>query len=170
MLKHFSHHPMFWRALGLAVIIILLDQLTKRIFVEMVIAHGQPIEITPFFNLVLVWNRGVSFGMLAGHDAWLALVLFTCAMTCFLLIWCWRTREKWVNIALGLAIGGAIGNLIDRFRHGAVADFLDFHLYEMHWPAFNVADSAIVIGVCIIALTSLRCAPKTGKEPHDEPA
>ncbi len=157
---------LFLRGIALSVAIVVIDQLVKHWCVGLVLDAGGPIEITPFFNLVLVWNKGISFGMLAGHDAWLALVIFTGLMTMGLLVWMWRNADRWIGYALALAIGGAIGNLIDRFLHGAVADFLDFHLYGTHWPAFNIADSAIVTGVCIIALHSFLKPSHSRKESH----
>lgn len=157
---------LFSRGLLVSLTVMLFDQLVKWMCVALVQQAGGRIEVAPFFNLVMVWNKGVSFGMLAGHDAWLALVIFTFGMLVFLSLWLWRNAEPLVALALGLAIGGASGNLIDRFHYGAVADFFDFHLYGNHWPAFNIADSAIVLGVIIIAGHSLLGAPGSRKEDN----
>lgn len=139
----------------IALAVMIADQAVKLWIIGLLReVEGAPITLTSFFNLVMVWNKGISFGMLSGHDAWLGLVIFTIVMILALLVWLWRTPEKPYVYALGLVIGGAAGNLIDRFRHGAVADFFDFHLYGYHWPAFNIADSAIVIGVIIIGFFS----------------
>ncbi len=114
------------------------------------------IPVLPFFNLVLVWNRGVSFGMFGDGSAgpWL-LVLLAVGIVAALLWWL-RKAEGLLSVAsLGLIIGGAVGNVIDRLVHGAVVDFLDFHAAGWHWPAFNVADSAITVGVVLLLAESL---------------
>jgi signal peptidase II len=116
-----------------------------------------PVEVTPFFDLVLVWNRGVSFGMLTGGGGvppW-ALVALAGAIGLFLLAWLWRETRAPARLALWLVIAGAVGNVVDRLRFGAVVDFLDFHVNGYHWPAFNVADSAIVVGAGLLLLDSL---------------
>jgi signal peptidase II len=138
-----------------AAIILMLDQLTKHM---VLVQLGEPVSVTSFLNLVLVWNRGVSFGMLGGLGAyapWL-LVGFALAISLALMIWLTREVRLVTRIALGLVLGGAIGNAIDRIRFGAVVDFLDFHALGYHWPAFNVADSAIVVGAALLVLEGLR--------------
>ena len=132
------------------------DQWTKWWIVFHVMQPPQVIEITPFFNLVMGWNYGVSFGMLSSVpelSAWF-LPCVVLAIVAGLLIWLFRVDQLSQAIGLGLIIGGAIGNLIDRFRFGAVADFLDFHVWGFHWPAFNIADSAITIGAVALILNS----------------
>lgn len=143
------------RLIGLAVILltIAIDQLHKWWMLEVVhIADSPPIAVTPFFNLVMVWNRGISFGMFSGHSGQGAMILSLVAVVivAFLLSWLWRCHDRWLAVALGLVIGGAIGNVIDRLRFGAVADFFDLHVAGYHWPAFNLADSAIFVGVMIL--------------------
>lgn len=145
----------------LALAVLALDQATKWL----ALAHldpYQPVAVTPFFNLVLVWNRGVSFGLFAGageHGPWL-LTLVAAAIGAFLLVWLYRETRPVTRTALWLVLAGAVGNVIDRVRFGAVVDFLDFHAMGYHWPAFNVADSAIVVGAGLILLDSLVLAPR----------
>lgn len=139
-----------------AALILVLDQVTKWWIVGQVMDPPRVIEVTPFFNLVMVWNRGITFGLFGdaewGRWAFAALAL---AIVVVLITWLARADRRWVAAALGLIIGGAIGNVIDRIRWGAVADFLDFHVAGWHWPAFNVADSAIVVGVGLLLLDAL---------------
>ena len=110
-------------------------------------------ELTRFFTLVMVWNRGVSFGFLGGSDLgpW-PFVALALAIVAGLGVWLWRLRAGPLAAAIGAVIGGAIANVIDRIHYGAVADFFDFHVAGYHWPAFNIADSAIVVGVGVIVL------------------
>ncbi len=143
--------------LGLAGSALVLDQLTKWWILAGVMNPPRLIEVTSFFNLVLVWNRGVSFGLFASdspHNAWLlsGVAMVICAA---LAIWMWRSADTLTNAALGLIIGGAAGNVIDRARFGAVTDFLDFHAAGYHWPAFNVADAAVCAGAALLILESL---------------
>ena len=111
-----------------------------------------PIEVTSFFNLVLVGNTGVSFGLFRGAGARWFLVAVSLAVVVALLVWLWRARAMLIQLGVGLVIGGALGNVIDRVRLGAVVDFLDFYAFQVHWPAFNLADSAIVAGVIVLVL------------------
>lgn len=142
--------------LSVAALVVALDQLTKWLVLAVVMDPPRVIPVTPFFNLVLTWNRGVSFGMFGGGAVppW-ALTALAAAIVIFLLVWLRRAEEGLTRIAVGLVIGGAIGNVIDRLYHGAVVDFLDVHLAGWHWPAFNVADSAITIGVILLLAESL---------------
>ena len=147
----------FRLGLILAVLIVIADQATKWLIVVRVMNPPRVIEVLPFFDLVMVWNRGVSFGAFSNGSetvAWL-LTAFALAIAAGLLVWLWRAKDRLTAIAVGLLIGGAIGNVIDRVRIGAVADFLDFHIGNYHWPAFNLADSAITIGVGLIVLQAL---------------
>ncbi len=139
----------------------MLDQLTKWWILTSVMTPPQRIPVTGFFNLVLVYNRGVSFGFLGGAPSWAtaALIIFALLLSVALCIWMWRAENLLLGTALGFVVGGAIGNVIDRFLHGAVVDFLDFHVAGYHWPAFNVADSAITIGVVILIIDSLKSKP-----------
>ena len=143
--------------LSLAALVILLDQLIKYWITNMIMLPPRIIPVTPFFNLVLGHNRGVSFGFFDGNsplNQWL-LSLVALAITATLVIWLARIDKPWVAVALGLIIGGAIGNVIDRLTGGGVVDFLDFHWGEHHWPAFNVADTGITMGAAALILDSL---------------
>lgn len=111
------------------------------------------ISLTPFFNIVLGWNTGVSFGLFGGLGvpAWI-FVAFAIAMSAALLVWLGRANVPFVRVAIGLIVGGALGNATDRLRRGAVPDFLDFHLGNWHWPAFNMADVGVVCGTSLLML------------------
>ena len=142
--------------LGLAVLILVLDQASKWWVLDLLGQPPHPIYVTSFFNLVLTWNQGISFGLFGGGAVPpLVLSLLSILIVGFLVGWLRKAQLQFTRIAIGFVIGGAIGNVIDRFVHGAVVDFLDVHIGEYHWPAFNVADSAIVIGVGMLLLESL---------------
>ncbi len=151
--------PLVWQGLGVAVLILAADQASKAWLLAVMRANDlEPIPLAPFFNLVMVWNRGVSFGMFASNlelVRW-GLVALSVVVSIALVFWLRRVTSAWLAVALGLVIGGAVANAIDRILHGAVADFFDFYLAAIgHWPAFNLADSAIVVGVAILLLDSL---------------
>lgn len=145
--------------LGLVIVlgVVLLDQASKWLVLVLVAPLGEPIPVTPFFNLVMVWNRGVSFGMFGSSGALAPWILsgLAIAVVVALLIWLRRAEHHLTGVALGLVIGGALGNVIDRILFGAVIDFLDFHVAGWHWPAFNVADSAICVGAALLVADSL---------------
>ena len=150
---------MVGRGLAVAAVVAVIDQLAKAWILSLFATRppGEIVPVTGFFNLVLTWNRGMSFGLF-NNRAGLNAVIFTAlaaAIVAGLLVWLWRAREPLVVIAIGLVIGGAIGNVIDRLWRGAVVDFLDFHLGRWHFYAFNLADSAISIGVGLMLLDSL---------------
>ena len=148
-----SHFP---HGLLLALIFAIIDQVHKWYMIEIVDIANNPIQVTSFFNLVMVWNRGISFGIGNQLDnAILIFVAFPSLIVMGLLIWMYRTDCKITALALGLLIGGAVGNIIDRFNYGAVADFFDFHINGYHWPAFNIADSIVFIGAIVLCLTCL---------------
>lgn len=150
--------PLMRSGLILAVITIVADQASKWLLQDML--QKQPvIEVIPgFFNLVMVWNRGISFGMLGGEGGALppwVLSAIAVGICIALFFWLRAARSRWTALAIGLVIGGAIGNVVDRARWGAVFDFADFYIGRWHWPAFNVADAAIVIGVLMLLGESL---------------
>lgn len=142
------------RWLVLAVGVMALDQFSK----SWMLAHFQLMEsmpVTSFFNLVLVFNSGAAFSFLADAGGWQKwfFILLAIGIACWLLVMLRQhAHERLLPAALALVLGGALGNVIDRLRFDAVVDFLDFHLAGHHWPAFNVADSAISIGVVLMLL------------------
>ncbi len=151
----------------LAAVIIVLDQISKWWIVERVMRpegvldtpffSPVRIEVLPFFDLVMAWNRGVSFGIFNNGGQWNAVLLsvLSVAIAIGLLVWMRRAENRLVVLALGGIVGGALGNVIDRVRWGAVADFLDVHVMGYHWPAFNLADSAISVGAVLLVLDAL---------------
>ena len=144
--------------LGLAVAaaVVIADRLVKWWAIGALADAPYGVEILPFFNVLLVWNRGISFGMFGGGTLppWL-LAAVALAVTLALVIWLRRVETRLLAAAIGLVIGGALGNVIDRFRFGAVVDYLDLHWDDFHWPAFNLADAAISVGVVILLLDAL---------------
>jgi lipoprotein signal peptidase len=159
--------------LPLAAGILVADQATKWWILEVVRLPevGQiPIwSAGPFgLDLTMVWNRGVTFGLLSGDGAWNHVILaaLAVAISAFLLRWMARAENRLTAYALGAVVGGAIGNVIDRFRFGAVADFVDAHAWGWHWYVFNVADAAIVCGVVALVADALfRPKPETKEGP-----
>ncbi len=149
-----------------AALVLALDQLTKLWIMNDVLSGVPSIELTPFFNLVYAWNTGVSFSMFdnPGTAGTIALCLVAAVIVAALLWWLHREKTRTLQIGLGMIIGGALGNLIDRVRLGAVFDFLDFHIGAHHWPAFNVADSFICIGAAVLILHSLLYPEKKEKK------
>lgn len=153
--------------LGLAVAaaVLAVDQLSKLWVVDGLMSPPRVVEVAPFLNLVMVWNRGASFGLLGDAAAWVqyALGALALAVCCGLAAWLLRARTRTVAVALGLVIGGAAGNLVDRALRGAVADFVDLHALGHHWPAFNAADAAITCGVALLVLDALILAPRADR-------
>ncbi|MEE8516335.1 MAG: signal peptidase II [Alphaproteobacteria bacterium] len=139
---------------GAAALVLVLDQLSKWWVITRLMNPPRVIEITPFFNFVMWWNKGVTFGLFASAPGWgrWVMVALSLAITAILVIWLLKVNDKLLALAIGLVIGGAVGNVIDRIRFTAVADFLDFHVGLWHWPAFNLADSAITIGVGLLLI------------------
>lgn len=136
----------------LFVFILLSDQLSKLIVVRHM-RLGEWMNILPFFNIVHVRNKGVTFGLLSGSLQPIFLVILSLVVIGFLIDYVRKNKNHLPFVSL--IIGGAIGNIIDRIVYGSVVDFLDFHLGSYHWPAFNIADSAIVIGVFVLFFISL---------------
>ncbi len=174
---------------SLALDVLILDQLSKWLILEYVIRkeiqpNAQPIglidwlreaparfqqasvEILPFFNLTMVWNEGVSFGMFHGTGIWL-LVGLSLIITALFSYWLTKAQGWVQTVGLGLVIGGAIGNVLDRLRFGAVADFFDFHVMGWHYPAFNIADCGIVVGIALLVIDGIFFEPKRAKA-HEE--
>ncbi|MDR0528412.1 MAG: signal peptidase II [Zoogloeaceae bacterium] len=148
----------FARWLLLAAGIAALDQWSKGAILARFF-YGERVVVTEFFNLVLVWNPGASFSLLAGAGGWQR--WFFIALAVLVSLWIlrvlWATPERRLqSAALSAILGGALGNVMDRFRHGAVVDFLDVHLADWHWPAFNVADCAVTLGAALFILCAWR--------------
>lgn len=134
--------------------VIVMDQLTKYLISNSLLLH-ETIIVTPFFNITHVLNPGGAFGLFADHSAVVRkfFFLFVSSAVACVLLWFYKraASDGYTFLASGLAaiFGGAVGNLIDRFRYGKVVDFLDFYIGYYHWPAFNVADSAICVGMAV---------------------
>lgn len=140
-----------------AGIIVALDQATKFLAVAKLELH-QPVAVMPSFNFFLAYNKGAAFSFLSdagGWQRWFFSVL-ALAVSVFLIVWLTRLekREKWTILALSMILGGALGNVIDRFAHGHVVDFIQWYYDRFYWPAFNIADSSIFIGVVIMLVSS----------------
>ena len=153
--------PNWTRWLLISAVVIVLDQVTK-LWVVGAFAFGDGQALTSFFNLVHARNTGAAFSFLANESGWqrfffMGIAGIASAVMLYLLRK--HAEERWFCIALSLLLGGALGNLIDRMRFGYVVDFLDFYYAGWHFPAFNVADSAITLGVAVLVLDSLRNKP-----------
>ena len=152
-----TFRPVFFKGLGVAAAVAILDQISKWWILGIVMQPPRVIPVTPFFNLVLGWNRGISFGFL-DSSGWLSawfLPLAVVVISAVLTVWLYRVHHLRAAAGIGLIIGGAMGNLVDRLQFGAVVDFLDFYAWGTHWPAFNLADSAITVGAVVLILDSL---------------
>lgn len=138
-----------------AIDVIIIDQILKWVVVEdLGMQLGQTIEVSPIFDLTYTLNTGVSFGMFSGGEARWILTAFSIAVAGAMAWWAFKAPRKLLAVALGLVIGGALGNVIDRIRIGAVIDFLDFSAVHFPW-IFNIADAAISVGVVLLVLDSL---------------
>ena len=154
-----------WRWFALALGVVLADQATKAL-VQARFALGERVELTGFFNMVLVYNQGAAFSFLSDAGGWQTPALIVFALVAIGLVGTFIVRSpgrSLLRCGLALILGGAAGNLIDRVRFGQVVDFLDFHAAGWHWPAFNVADSAITIGAVLILLDVLLPRRSTSK-------
>lgn len=145
--------------LNLSVLVIILDQLTKWISVSVLDLY-ETIPVMPFFNFTMAHNYGAAFSFLSSAGGWQRwfFVALAVIVSVALSIWLKKLKPtaKLEATALALIIGGAVGNVIDRFVHGYVIDFLDLYYGNYHWPAFNIADSAICIGAVLLILDSFR--------------
>ncbi|HEY5899162.1 MAG TPA: signal peptidase II [Burkholderiales bacterium] len=141
-----------WRWFVLAAAVVLADQVTKAIVLGR-FALGERLEVTSFFNMVLVYNKGAAFSFLSDAPGWQTPLLIAFAVVAIGIVGTLLVRSpgrRLLCAGLALILGGALGNLIDRLRFGQVVDFLDFHAAGWHWPAFNVADSAITVGAVLL--------------------
>src|SRR5829696_405485 len=158
----FVKQPTWWQRmlpwLAVAIAIILIDQLTK-ITIEKRFEFGDTVPLTSFFNLVLAYNKGAAFSFLATASGWQGSFFTVIAIGASIFILYLLARhghQRLFALALAMILGGAIGNVIDRLAYGHVIDFLDFHWRDWHFPAFNIADSAIVGGAALLILDELR--------------
>jgi signal peptidase II len=149
-------------ALLLAAVVVVLDQLSKWWITNIVMQPPHTIPLGPFLNLTLIGNRGVSFGMLRLEAAWgpWLLAAGALAIVAWLFRWQRRAGDAWIAAGVGLIAGGAIGNVIDRVASQAVTDFIDVYAGPYHWPAFNLADSAITVGVGMLLFDAVFRARK----------
>jgi signal peptidase II len=156
------------RVLGflVAAITLAVDQGHKIWMLDVLdIRARQPVALTPFLDLVMAWNPGISYSLLSAEtpEGRLALLALSLGATLLLGVWLWRAPRRITTIGLGLIVGGALGNAWDRFAYGAVADFFHFHVGGFHWYIFNLADVAIVAGVCLLLYESLVMAEEKGE-------
>ena len=142
--------PVRWYVL--AVVVVVLDQISKQVVLSN-IQYGETIYVAPFWNWVLTFNRGAAFSFLASEDGWQRWFFTALALA----VSCWivfmlrsHAAQKLISLSLALIMGGALGNVVDRVRFGAVVDFVQWHAAGYYWPAFNVADSAITVGAVLM--------------------
>lgn len=155
--------PNLMRWLSLSLLVVVLDQITK-FWIDSTFQYGDGIALTSFFNLVHARNSGAAFSFLAGAGGWQRFFFIGIATAAsILIVYLLRKHaaERGFCFALSLVLGGALGNLIDRVRFGYVVDFLDFYYAGWHFPAFNVADSAISVGAALLIWDSLRSQKKS---------
>lgn len=154
--------PLTKLGLLLAALVFAFDQLTKFWILRIInLDERDPIAVTPFMDLAMAWNRGVSYGLLETH-AQEVLVLLSLVITVALLLWLAKTRSPLQAGAIGVLIGGALGNALDRLLHGAVADFVLLHWGNWTWYVFNIADIAIVAGVVLLLYDGLFSGKRDG--------
>ena len=137
---------------------VILDQITKQLATQF-LEYGRPVPIIPFFNLTLVHNTGAAFSFLSNAGGWQRwfFAILAAAVSVFIVVWILRLPRGslWLPLALSLLLGGALGNLVDRLVLGYVVDFIDVYYQHWHWPAFNIADSAITVGAVMLVLDAL---------------
>jgi signal peptidase II len=156
-----GHSLLPW--LAIAVVIVLLDQLTKTMVLHY-FQHGDSHYVTSFFNLVRVHNSGAAFSFLAGASGWQRWFFTGLGIVAaFFIVWMLRSHggQRLFAWALALVLGGAVGNVIDRLLHGYVVDFLQVHAFNRYFPSFNLADSAITLGAAFLIVDELRRVRKT---------
>ena len=172
MKKEFYNKRLFILGLIIAAVVAFLDLYSKSLVFNFLddlglsnqLKHPQ-LAITNFFNLVQVWNKGISFGMFNKLDGGKYIILSAnLIILAVLLVWLYKNEILYLTWAIGLIIGGAAGNIIDRILNDAVADFLDFYIGEYHWPAFNLADSAVFLGVALLLLENYFIKPRKNEK------
>ncbi len=179
----------FFIALSCSFFLVILDQLSKWWVTQSLFNEGSnlsflswfsetpaqnafnSVDLFPGLNFVMVWNSGISFGFLnqdSAHGAlWLSLI--TGLIVLGFIVWLFREKNIFISTGLVMIIGGALGNIIDRLRFGAVIDFIDVHIHDYHWPAFNVADSLVFLGVCTLLIQALFFDHNPADKTIDEP-
>jgi signal peptidase II len=137
-----------------AILFLIADFASKYIVLNWFDTGGEAITVTPFFNIILAFNRGVSFGMFHADSPYGVYMLLGVAVILSALVgtWLWQAENKCQSICFGMILGGALGNIYDRVTYGAVVDFLDFHAFGYHWYTFNIADCGIVIGAILLLI------------------
>ncbi len=168
-----SRQQSMFTPLVLILAVVVSDQATKWWILQNFSLYESHAVLPGFFNLTYVTNTGAAFGMLAGEkNLWRQMFFVTVSVVALLAMFFafrhFRSAGRLYGYAIGLIAGGAVGNLIDRLRFGSVVDFLDFHLKSYHWPAFNVADSAITVGVRLFLLGSFICPVASGTDGKAE--
>lgn len=151
--------------IGLGVVVLAADQASKyAVLHQLGLTDGHMLVLLPVLNFVLVWNHGVTFGMFNGLGAWGIVILAAVALAVVtaLGVWLWNTERLVTTLAIGAIAGGAIGNVLDRLRYGAVVDFIQAHIGAYSWYVFNVGDAAIVCGVGVLMAESLLRGNATG--------
>ncbi|MBI1964754.1 MAG: lipoprotein signal peptidase [Betaproteobacteria bacterium] len=154
--------------LSLSALIVAVDQMTKYAVVQG-LAAGKAVAVTPFLNLVLVYNPGAAFSFLsdaAGWQRWMFIAIAIAASAWIVWLLNRYPRQTLFSLALALVLAGAVGNVVDRVLFGAVVDFLDVHAFGWHWPAFNVADSAITCGAALLVWDALQPQKTRTIEPQ----
>lgn len=145
----------WWHWLGLVLLVVAIDLATKA-WASSSLVYGQPVELLPVFDLRLLHNTGAAFSFLASAGGWQRWLFtsITLVVSVMILLWMRRVPKEqwWLSLALGLILGGALGNLWDRVTLGHVVDFISVHWDEHYFPAFNIADSAITVGTCLMLL------------------
>ena len=137
----------------IVIFILLLDQVSKRIVVENIEIFANNLEISKYFNLVYVENRGVSFGMFSEHDKSFYFGILSMLVSAYIIYLLVKSNDLIESLGLSLILGGAIGNGVDRLYYGYVVDFIDLHLNNLHWPAFNFADTFITLGALVFVFS-----------------
>ena len=150
--------------LWITLLVIILDQVTK-ILADFYLNYHQPVAIVPLFNLTLMYNKGAAFSFLSNAGGWQRWFFITLSLVISIVLFIWlrklRADQRLQIISIAMILGGAVGNLIDRSIYGYVIDFIDVYYQQHHWPAFNIADSAISIGAVLLIFDSF-------KNPHDK--
>lgn len=150
--------------LWITVFVLIVDRITKYFALQDLPPYAS-VPVTKFFNLTLAYNKGAAFSFLNSASGWQIwfFAAIAIAVSIGLLIWLSRlsSKQRWLSVALTLILGGALGNLCDRFLYGHVIDFLEFYVGDFYWPAFNIADSAICVGAALLFLDAMRKRKKT---------